>query len=198
MTLKEDNKEKPLLLMDIDGVLNLFDAWIDGGFDFSGRSVKVKRVAPEHLREVVVGGYRLLLNPDHIEMFEALEEHFDVVWATMWQSGAFRFGKVAGFGEHWDWIPFDDFHKNNSLVGRIGRGVGHHKDPGIKAVLGDQPGVWVDDDMQPDQREWAQKRTEAGIPTLFIQPDPEFGMTWEHYHQILEFLDNLDADSMVA
>ena len=130
-----------------------------------------------------------------------LAEDFEIVWATMWQSSAWMFGEKAGFGEDWDYIDFDSY-RTDYLYGepqqRIGNGVGNYKHPGIVDILADRPGIWVDDDMTPAQVEWAQMRTEAGIPTLFIQPDPEFGMTWEHVEQIVEFLADVNADTMVA
>ena len=113
----------------------------------------------------------------------------------MWQSGAYLFGQKAGFGVDWDYIDFDSYRPQYGGKRMTGNGVGTYKHPGIVDILGDRPGVWVDDDMTPYQKEWAQKRTEAGIPTLFIQPDPEFGMTREHVDQILDFARALQTDS---
>ena len=200
MTINQN--EKPLLLIDIDGVLNLFDAWVPSGPAYwtTNGVRKQPKVAPAHLVETVAQGYSLLLNPDHPEMFEELAEMGELVWATMWQSSAYLFGQKAGFGVDWDYIDFDSY-KTEYQYGtqrRIGNGVGTYKHPGIVDTLGDRPGVWVDDDMTPEQHAWAQRRTEAGIPTLFIQPDPQFGMTWEHFIQIVEFIESLDSTSTLG
>lgn len=191
---------KPLFLLDIDGVLNLFDAWVPSGpayWTVNGIR-KQPRVAPDHLRQARVQGYDLLLHPEHPEWVAEIEQHFEPVFATMWQSGAYLFGQKAGFGVDWDYIDFDSYRPQYGGKRMTGNGVGTYKHPGIVDILGDRPGVWVDDDMTPYQKEWAQKRTEAGIPTLFIQPDPEFGMTREHVDQILDFARALQTDSLVA
>lgn len=195
-----DKDNRPLLLVDIDGVLNLFGAWVSTGkvwWDTKGR-MRQSTVAPEHLREDRARGYSLLFNPEHPEMFSELEQHFDTVWATMWMDSAWQFGEKAGFGTEWDFIDFEAFRPMTTGRQMTGNGVGSFKHPGIVDTLGDRPGIWVDDDMTPFQHEWAQKRTEAGIPTLFIQPDPEFGMTREHFEQILEFAESLKVDSMAS
>lgn len=192
-------EQKPLLLMDIDGVLNAFGAWERTGQrkDRHGQWVPTYR-APAHLRASAASGYQLLLNPSHPEWVEDLTVEFEPMWATMWQSRAWEFGEVAGFGVDWDWIDFQA-HRPTEVVGRMtGLGVGTYKHPGIVATLGDRPGVWVDDDMTPFQHDWAARRTEAGIPTLFIQPKAFKGMTREHVDQILSFAESLDCVRMTA
>lgn len=190
--MNDTQDKKPLFLLDIDGVLNLMDAWVPVGkvwWDSKGRMCQQKK-APAHLFEVAAGGYRLLVHPEHPEMIAEIEERFECVWATMWQRHAWLAGMELGFGVTWEYIDFDSHHGDKGR--RTGLGVGNHKHPGIVERLGDRPGVWVDDDMTPAQQAWAQRRTEAGIPTLFIQPDPEFGMTWDHYHQILAFAEQCE------
>ena len=195
-----ENTNKPLFLLDIDGVLNLMDAWIRTGkpwWDTKGR-MRWSLTAPSHLDEVRVEGYNLLLHPEHPEMIAQIEDRFECVWATMWQDRAWKVGEKVGFGVDWDYIDFDSYQPTQTFGRMTGNGVGNHKDAGIKDVLGSRPGIWVDDDMTPAQRAWAQRRTEAGIPTLFIQPDPKFGMTRAHFEQIMAFADEVADATMVA
>ena len=199
-TLTKEADNRPLFLLDIDGVVNLFDAWERTGkvwWDTKGR-MQQHKTAPAHLREALVQGYRLLLHPEHPEMVAEFEDRFECVWATMWQDRAWYAGLELGFGMDWDYIDFDSYRIERPVGQMTGIGIGNIKNPGIIDILGDRPGVWVDDDMTPAQIAWAQKRTEAGIPTLFIQPDPEFGMTWDHYHQIIAFAEDLADARMVA
>lgn len=197
--MNENNTQKPLFLLDIDGVLNLFDAWERVGkvwWDTKGR-MHQRKVAPAHLTEVEAAGYRLLLHPEHADMVAEIETVFEPVWATMWQDRAWMAGVEMGFGVDWDYIDFDSYRISRPVGQMTGIGIGNIKNPGIIDILGDRPGVWVDDDMTPAQHAWAAARTEAGIPTLFIQPDPEFGMTREHFEQIMAFADEV-ADARIA
>jgi hypothetical protein len=200
MTTTTNTINKPLFLLDIDGVLNLFDARIPTGkhwWDTKGR-MRVETTIPEHLRAVRVAGYELVLHPDHPDMIELVESEFEPVWATMWQSNAWRAGLELGFGVDWDYIDFDSYYSFEQRAERLrmGAGVGPYKQPGIADVLGDRPGVWVDDDMTPEQLAWAKERTAAGIPTLFIQPDPATGMTWDHVDAIITFAEDLKVGTV--
>lgn len=166
--------DTPLVLMDIDGVVNAFGA---------------KHPIPAHQRFARAGRYTVVLDERHPEWMLEMEARAEMCWATMWQyNAATQFAPVAGFGEDWEYIDFDSFH--GTLGARTGNGVVNHKWPGILASVGeDQPLVYVDDDMRPDHHRWAALRNEAGIPTLFIQPDPEHGLTRAQYERIIDFLD---------
>lgn len=171
----------PLLLIDVDGVTNLFGAWLPG------------RRAPKHLNEAQAAGYRLLLNPEHPQWFAELEPHFEQVHATMWQGLVYEYADVADYGHDWDYIDFD-FHQNSGGTDlRTGMGVTSYKWPGLMATMGNRPTVYVDDDLTEDQLEWAERRNAAGIPTLFIQPHPSTGMTREHFEQIKQFASMFDT-----
>jgi hypothetical protein len=192
---------KPLLLLDIDGVLNLFDARIPTGKHWWTTKGQIRREmrTPDHLRDAVVAGYELVLDPRHTEWMSELEEVVEPIWATMWQENAWLVGLEVGFGVDWDFIDFDSFYTPLAkFQARTGNGVGPYKQPGIAAILGDRPGIWVDDDMTREQLAWAKARTESGIPTLFIQPDPEFGMTREHVDAIITFAEDLKLGTVAA
>ena len=186
--------DKPIFMLDVDGVSNAFDAWVyeqdewltrvTGKPQYSGQ-----RVAPQHLVADGAAGFGLLLDPRHKDWIAEIEAAgFDMVWGTMWQESAGRhFAPVAGYGHDWEYVPFSQFRQIQDFA-MTGYGVGSFKWPGITAVLGDDlPGIWVDDDMEDWQIEWAEARTAAGVPTLFLRPDPVEGMTREHVDQVLAF-----------
>ena len=153
-----------------------------------------------HQRLATAGRYTVILDRRHPEWMRELEMRGEVRWATMWQAmAATEFAPVCGFGQTWDFIDFDAHH-DASLYSRIGRGVVNYKWKGVLATVGEtQPLVYVDDDMEPWHHEWAAMRNEAGIPTLFIQPNPTHGLTRRQYERILEFLDALvPAESLAA
>lgn len=199
--------ERPLFLLDIDGVTNVFDGWVHEIDEFmtrvTGKTFYARqRTAPAHLRASWAAGYSLLLNPMHPAWIAEIEAAgFDTCWATMWQgSAATDFGPVAGFGTGWDHIDFHAFHQDDAWrnAGRTGLGVGGYKAPGIEAVAGDTPTIWVDDDLQPANYAWADRRNAAGIPTLLLQPDPAVGMTRAHIDAALEFAADLDLTPVLA
>lgn len=183
--------EKPLLLLDIDGVLNAF--------------------APRSgLRSTDINGYRILLNPDHVEWVREFEKHFEVVWSTMWRSEARRsFAPEAGFGAKWDYIDFNHYWNDEALSMRImaesqhlttgwSRGlgsVGEYKHPGFVQTIDDRPAVIVDDDLALWQHDWAVERS-LSVPTETIQPDPNVGLCATEAELILQFADKLRSANM--
>ena len=59
-------RNQPLVLVDIDGVVNIFDGWIvvrDEWMIEKFGKVYTRREAPAHLRADRANGYSLLLNP---------------------------------------------------------------------------------------------------------------------------------------
>lgn len=165
---------KPLLLLDIDGVLNAFAA----------------RRPDARYRRAEAEGYQLVLHVDHPQWIAQLEAVFAIVWATMWQDKAHSFGRVAGFGTAWDYLDFDAHvaDKAGRLRQMTGVRVGGYKWPAVLDVAAQgQPFVWIDDDLEDWQLSWAESRARSGSATLFLRPDSWIGMTREHVDAMLDF-----------
>ena len=109
---------RPLVLVDIDGVLNAFRAYYPN----------------RHQRLAVAGCYRVLLDTRHRGWFDVLGQYAELRWATMWQADAGPvFGRVAGLGTDWDYLDFDSAWR--TVRGqRTGVGVGGYKWPVIEAL----------------------------------------------------------------
>lgn len=169
---------KPLLLLDIDGVVNAFDL-----------------AAPytKGYEQVQANGYRLTFRPEWAEWVEGMSVRTEAVWATMWQAQAIsHFAPATGIGVHIDgYIDFDRHHREG-LGWRTGIGVGGYKQPGVEAFVGSRPFVWIDDDVQTEQVAWAIERTLGGVPTLLIKPDPAIGLTLEHVQLVEAFCEIVD------
>ena len=76
---------KPLLLLDVDGVLNPFPRLTANGHT-APAPYEVHTLEPRGAVEPV----RVLLNPDHGQALASLSEVFVLVWATTWEDEANR------------------------------------------------------------------------------------------------------------
>lgn len=151
--------DRPLLLLDVDGVLSLF------GFD-------PRR--PPAGPFVSVDGIPHLLSTAAAAHVAALADAFELVWCTGWEEKAdehlpFALGLPAGVPH----LTFD----SAPVPGR------HWKLNAIEAHAGpDRPLAWVDDGHDRECHDWALARSG---PTLLITPEPATGLTAAHRDRLL-------------
>jgi hypothetical protein len=150
---------RPLLLVDVDGVLN---PW------FAPR-------CPDGFREYsFFPGERVLLSEGHGALLRELASSFELVWATAWEHKANRLiCPVIALPE----LPVIEF----PLTGPDYR---FRKLPAVIDSVGDRPCAWVDDEHQPDHYHWARER---GVPTLLVDIDPAEGLTRRVAEQLAEW-----------
>ena len=141
--------EKPLLFLDIDGVLSLF------GFASDSR--------PEGVW-LNVDGIVHLISATAAEHLQRLGAAYDVVWCSGWEEKANEHLvtplTLAGP------LPFLTFPPNGD-----GR---HWKLASIEAHALDRPLAWVDDAHDDGCHEWAAARE---APTLLVATQPPVGLT---------------------
>lgn len=125
---------KPLLLLDVDGVLNPLGVSEAPGF------------AAHH-----VGGMRVLLNSDHGRWLGELGARYDLTWATSWERDADLIAERIGLPLGLPAITFSD---------QSGWTV---KLPDVVRYAGDRPLAWVDDQIGPKVRAWAAGRQAATL-----------------------------------
>jgi hypothetical protein len=150
--------EKPLLMVDIDGVISLFGfvgqppwaghpAALDGSFHtIDGIPHYLSRAAAEHLL--------------------GLAADFDLVWASGWEEKAEEhlprlLGLPAG-------LPFLRFERSP------GQGNAHWKLAAIDEHAPARALAWIDDAFNDACHAWADSRQ---APTLLVQTVPERGLT---------------------
>ena len=146
---------KPLLLVDVDGVISLFGFASD------------ERPAGDWL---LVDGLPHFLSSAAAEHLLSLARDFELVWCTGWEEKANEvLPHALGLPGP---LPYLSFDRNP------GRGHGHWKLAAIDAHAGpDRPLAWIDDALDPACEAWAAARQG---PTLLVPTVPSVGLTGEH------------------
>jgi hypothetical protein len=141
--------EKPLLFLDIDGVLSLF------GF-------------PSHTRPdgvwLNVDGIVHLISATAAEHLQRLGAAYEVVWCSGWEEKANE--HLVGALTLSAPLPFLTFPPAD--------GSRHWKLASIEAHAARRPLAWVDDAHDDGCHAWAADR---GAPTLLVATDPAVGLT---------------------
>jgi hypothetical protein len=155
-------RQKPLLLVDVDGVISLFGFpkhtlpdgsfhWIDGIPHF------LSATAGQHL--------------------QALAEVFELVWATGWEEKANEYlPRLLGLPEP---LPYLRFERG---AGGIRSSNAHWKLDAIDAYAQLAPLAWLDDAFNDACHEWARTRQ---APTLLVPTEPQQGLTESELEQLL-------------
>jgi hypothetical protein len=149
---------RPLLLVDIDGVLSLF------GFDAGAR--------PDGSFHSI-DGIPHLLSSAAAEHLLTLEQSFELVWASGWEEKANEYlPHLLGLPV----LPYLSFERS------VGRANAHWKLDAIDSYAGAMPLAWVDDAFNEACHAWASARA---APTLLVQTAPASGLT-QREAQLLE------------
>jgi hypothetical protein len=121
---------------------------------------------------------------------------FDIVWATTWmEEAAALLSPVLGLGEDW---PYVEMVGEISLARQGIAATDPWKLPAIErwAASTDRSVAWVDDDFGPDAVRWAERRAQAGSPTILVPTDPLVGLTDQHVAVLLAWRAALEAPSL--
>ena len=163
------DKRKPILFVDVDGVISLFgfdpDAGPQGRFHW-------------------VNGVLHFISGGCAERLQRLPSRYELVWATGWEETAndylphllglsgplpvVRFSQPARFGTaHWKVYAIDEYAGPSRAV------------------------AWVDDCHDESCHVWAQERA---APTLLVQTRSAEGLCDEHVDQLLRWADGLPQE----
>jgi hypothetical protein len=158
--------DRPLLLIDVDGVISLF------GFDHhappAGRYQLVDGIA--HFLSETAGGH-----------LRRLAEEFDLAWCTGWEEKANEYLPfVLGLAGPLPYVPFDDGARPSDAHWKLGA-IDRHVEPS-------RPLAWVDDAHDEACRAWAAGRA---APTLLVTTDPAVGLTDAEVEALLEWASRL-------
>jgi hypothetical protein len=153
---------RPLLLVDVDGVISLF------GFP---------RLPPAGLLPTAVDGIPHLLSNQAGPLLVRLAATFDCAWCTGWEERAEEhLPRLLGLPGGWPHLTFG--------AGE-GAGVRHWKLAAIESVAGpDRPLAWIDDSFDASCDAWVAERR---APTLLVRTEPATGLREEHVSRLEEW-----------
>lgn len=147
-------RHKPLLFVDIDGVISLW------GFDSNDR--------PAGAFHNVDGVIHFLSSGAGIHLL-ALADGFELVWCSGWEEKADEhLPHLLGLPAALPFLRFPRAERGSQVT------HGHWKLESIGTFAAGRPLAWIDDALSPACHEWATARAE---PTLLVQTAPEHGLT---------------------
>jgi hypothetical protein len=154
--------DKPLLLVDVDGVISLFG--FDPGSVPAGRYVNVDGIV--HLLSGTAGGH-----------LRELAREYELAWCTGWEEKANEhLPRALELPGPLPWLRFDGVAKEADA---------HWKLAAIDAFAGaERPVAWIDDAHDHSCHAWALNR---GAPTLLVATEPAVGITADHVSTLLEW-----------
>lgn len=183
---------KPLLLVDVDGVINAFDLY---------------GVNQEEEFNFVADGYVISVPKDVRYRFVRLTEVFEPVWCTTWcHRAGTLLSPELGFGADWDVVDFNnaasfngqpvlnqfvDQFRDRVSPGRVIRNPLSWKLHPVDSWLKfhgheNRAMAWVDDDFGHDAIAWAEHRNETA-PTRLAHCDPNRGLTRSMYEKLMSW-----------
>ncbi len=145
---------RPILAVDIDGVISLFGA--EEKPDRAFTKLELVDGVP-HLISLPVG-----------DRLVRLSEHFELVWASGWEDKAnFYLPSLLGLPE----LPHVSFD------GSVSAGAAHWKVGALDEYGQGRAMAWIDDNFDASCFEWAEQREH---PTLLIPTETHLGLEEAH------------------
>ena len=160
---------RPLLAIDVDGVISLF------GFD--------EPPARDQASFELIDGMVHCISLSAGERLTRLGEFYEMIWATGWEEKAndylphilgvpalpvLNFKDAPRFGSaHWKLAPLDTYCEG-------------------------RPVAWIDDSFDESCYEWAQSRSE---PTLLVPTESALGLEEAHTEALLAWAESLASES---
>ena len=161
-------RTRPLLLIDVDGVISLF------GFDHR---------SPPEGRYQLVDGITHFLSASAGGHLRRLAGEFELAWCTGWEEKANDYLPLAlGLESSLPHVVFDPTERPTQAHWKLG-GIDRH-------VEASRPLAWIDDAHDDGCRAWAAARP---APTLLVTTDPAVGVTEQDVDRLLKWAATLSG-----
>jgi hypothetical protein len=174
---------KPLLMVDIDGVISLFGGWQAPGWRVQDSPAGGRPVAGSFHS---IDGTPHYLSSTAAAHLLTLSTLFVLVWCSGWEE------RANEHLPHLLGLPADlPFLRFSRMTGSPpARSHAHWKLEAIESYAGERPLAWIDDALDGACRRWAQART---APTLLVQTEPEHGLTSREASRLAQWAQSLAA-----
>jgi hypothetical protein len=176
--MRNGSQTKPILFVDVDGVISLFG--FPQGYGLAAGEAPFEHAPPGRLHNV--NGVVHYISSESGSRLRRLAARFDLVWATGWEETANE--HLPALLELPGELPYLSFD------GRVQAGPAHWKIEAIGEYAGARPFAWIDDRIDPTCHDWAG---EHPAPTLLIETTSAFGMLEEHVTLLLHWAEGLSG-----
>jgi len=164
--LNQSPSKRPILFLDVDGVISLF------GFPSTD---------PPPGSFHFVDGVMHCINESCGPRLTRLSERYELVWATGWEEKANEYLPYLLRLEVPE-LPVLSFD------GQAVFGSAHWKVGAIGEYARGRPAAWVDDFLDEECERWASERDE---PTLLVRTESHIGLTDELMDALIDWADSL-------
>ncbi len=159
--MRDGNHNRPILFVDVDGVISLF------GFE-----PFTEPPGSFHM----VDGILHCIGSSAAARLARLARVYELVWATGWEEKANEY--LVHLLELEGDLPVLSFD------GRAAFGSAHWKLEAIEEFAADRPAAWIDDNIDEECRCWAEGRA---APTLLVETESAVGIEDEHVEALLDW-----------
>ena len=153
--------DKPVLAVDVDGVISLFG--------FEGQPPR------EAGRFHLIDGMPHVISATAGGCLRQLVDHYELIWATGWEDKANDYlPNLLGLPE----LPVLHFGRDARF------GTAHWKLGPIGEYAAGRPLAWIDDSLNDECRQWARDRAE---PTLLVETESMLGIEQGHVEALISW-----------
>ena len=181
---------KPLLFLDVDGVLNAFSPV---------RPHTVHKLGGRWVKGIFCA-YTIRFDNEVVEMIDALAEHFDIVWATMWNEKA-NADIAPALGIEPLPVMHCDHNKGWDTALDLGteqwniHSLWYAKTPLLPEYAAGQPFAWVDDDHSGADRTWLAQHG-VDQPFMLCRTDADYGIQWDDVEALIDWAQKLATGTL--